>query len=120
MKTQQIRLADVFVVGPLMIFGGYKLARDQSSKTAGLLLALLGAGTVVYNGRNYLRVQREGFLPGGKAIGKDVSSIDPEQLHIGIEKEMAHTNDPEIAKEIALDHLLEDPQYYTKLMRAGL
>jgi hypothetical protein len=33
---------------------------------------------------------------------------------------MEHTNDPDIAKEIAMDHLTEDPRYYTKLVNAGL
>jgi hypothetical protein len=34
--------------------------------------------------------------------------------------EMEHTTDPNIATEIALDHLSEDPHYYTKLRKAGL
>ena len=34
--------------------------------------------------------------------------------------EMEHTNDPDIAKEIAMDHLTEDPDYYSKLIKAGL
>ena len=33
----------------------------------------------------------------------------------GIATEMEHTNSREVAKEIALDHLFEDPHYYTKL-----
>jgi hypothetical protein len=33
---------------------------------------------------------------------------------------MEHTNDPEIAKEISLDHLTVDPKYYSKLVAAGL
>jgi hypothetical protein len=47
-------------------------------------------------------------------------SIDPAQLSIGIQSEMEHTNDVKIAKQIALDHLKEDPEYYTKLAKAGL
>ena len=35
----------------------------------------------------------------------------------GIAVEMEHTTDREIAKEIALDHLFEDPKYYTKLSK---
>lgn len=41
--------------------------------------------------------------------------VDQDELASGIEIEMEHTSDPEIAKEIALDHLTEDAQYYTKL-----
>ena len=42
------------------------------------------------------------------------------ELNAGIEVEMEHTNDPETAKRIALDHLSEDPEYYEKLAKAGL
>lgn len=37
------------------------------------------------------------------------------QLKMGQKVELEHTKDPELAKEIALDHLLELPNYYTKL-----
>ncbi len=40
-----------------------------------------------------------------------------QQLVKGIKVEMEHTDDIEIAKEIAMDHLAEDPNYYTKLKR---
>jgi hypothetical protein len=39
------------------------------------------------------------------------------QLKIGIKIEQEHTTNPEIAREIALDHLGEDPRYYTKLKK---
>jgi len=39
------------------------------------------------------------------------------QLNIGMKEEMEHTNDKRIAKEIAMDHLSEDPTYYTKLKK---
>jgi len=39
------------------------------------------------------------------------------QLNKGIEVEMEHTNDPERAKEIAMDHLMEDSKYYVKLQK---
>jgi len=48
-----------------------------------------------------------------------ISSLK-KQLNKGIKVEMEHTNDLDIAKEIAMDHLTEDPQYYTKLVKAGL
>lgn len=77
-------------------------------------------------------------IPGGLARGKDLTDLviklDPKgyfyndqlygalkkQLQKGIEVEMEHTSDPKIAKEIALDHLFEDPRYYIKLLRANL
>jgi hypothetical protein len=59
-------------------------------------------------------------LPGGVGDGVDASKFNPIQLSLGIQIEMEHTNDPEIAQEIACDHLYEDPAYYTKLVKAGL
>jgi hypothetical protein len=38
-----------------------------------------------------------------------------DQLQIGIQVEMEHTSDPKTAKKIALDHLKEIPDYYTRL-----
>ena len=46
--------------------------------------------------------------------------IDQEELKKGIEVEKEHTDDPVKAEEIALDHLKEDPKYYTKLKKAKL
>jgi len=42
------------------------------------------------------------------------------QLKLGIKTEMEHTDSKKQAKEIALDHLVEDPKYYTKLKKAKL
>ena len=36
-------------------------------------------------------------------------------LQWGVDVEMEHTDDPNIAREIAMDHLMEDPVYYKKL-----
>jgi hypothetical protein len=54
-------------------------------------------------------------LPGGKGEGRDPSEFDPEQVAMGIEVELEHTSDREVALEICLDHLTEDPLYYTHL-----
>jgi len=40
-----------------------------------------------------------------------------EQLSMGIEVEKEHTDDVEVAGKIAVDHLQEDPEYYTKLKK---
>ena len=44
---------------------------------------------------------------------KDLST----ELQKGLEVEKEHTNSISIAKEIAMDHLFEDPKYYTKLAK---
>jgi hypothetical protein len=46
--------------------------------------------------------------------------VDPKELKMGVEVEMEHTKNPAEAKIIALQHLAEDPKYYTKLASLGL
>lgn len=70
--------------------------------------------TKVVSLKQYPNVER---IPGGLAAGRPDSAFDPEQLAAGIEVELEHTSDPAVAKEIAKDHLMEDPRYYVKLRR---
>jgi len=63
---------------------------------------------------------REDSLPGGKGEGNDPSQVDQEQLAMGVKTEMEHTHDADLAREIAMDHLAEDPQYYSNLKSAGM
>jgi hypothetical protein len=56
------------------------------------------------------------FMKGGKSKGQEPPDLDPEELAMGIKVEMEHTDDPVIARKIALDHLTEFPGvYYTAL-----
>lgn len=57
----------------------------------------------------------EDMIPGGKADNAKVSDFDTKQLLKGIKVEFEHTNDFNVALEIAMDHLVEDPMYYDKL-----
>jgi hypothetical protein len=59
-------------------------------------------------------------LSGGIGDKSVPNTINPVELSTGIQIEMEHTNDPDVAKEIAMDHLTEDPEYYSKLIKAGL
>jgi hypothetical protein len=56
-------------------------------------------------------------MKGGLGDKRPDSDFDPEKLKQGIKVEMEHTNDREVAKEIAKDHLTEDPNYYEKLKK---
>jgi len=56
-------------------------------------------------------------LVGGKADGRADGDFDATALAAGVKVEREHTDDPEKAKEIAKDHLAEDPQYYEMLAR---
>lgn len=62
-------------------------------------------------------IQKAEALPGGLATGRTADEFDVAQLAAGIRVEMEHTDDPKVAKEIAMDHLTEDPRYYEKLKR---
>ena len=45
----------------------------------------------------------------------DEKDIDGDQLTKGTQHEMEHTDDPEEARQIALDHRTEIPDYYDRL-----
>jgi hypothetical protein len=49
-------------------------------------------------------------------IDNMVQSLKKE-LEMGIKIEMEHTDDKDVAKEIAMDHLWENPSYYSKLKK---
>lgn len=63
---------------------------------------------------------RKDQLQGGVGDTSVPEDVNVKELSIGVQIEMEHTNDPDIATEIALDHLKENPEYYTKLVAAGL
>lgn len=62
----------------------------------------------------------EDILSGGKGDETNPVNLDQEELKLGINVEMEHTKEPRLAREIAIDHLTEDPKYYSKLYGAGL
>lgn len=55
------------------------------------------------------------MIPGGFAEGKDPSDFDPEALANGVKIELEHTDDEDMAREIAMDHLTEFENYYDAL-----
>jgi len=50
-------------------------------------------------------------------MGITENDVNPEELKMGIEVEFEHTPSRQIARKIALDHLAEIPDYYTRLAR---
>lgn len=52
-KTQTVRLLDVFVFGPFIMYSALR-----AEKSLQLPLFLIGLGTVLYNGANYLELQK--------------------------------------------------------------
>jgi hypothetical protein len=56
MKDQEIRLIDVFVLGPLMIRSGW-LNRSKSPITSYLMM-FAGGATIAYNWQNFRKVRQ--------------------------------------------------------------
>jgi len=54
-NVQDIRLIDVFVIGPFLIYVGMK---KELSLPIRLTLIGFGAATIIYNGNNYLKNNR--------------------------------------------------------------
>lgn len=87
---------------------------EQTPQNADELVAALVGGAS--RGRRRHRVRSwEDKMPGGLADKKSPDDVDQEQLRMGVEVEMEHVDDPELAKEIAMDHLVEIPDYYSRL-----
>lgn len=90
---------------------------DGKTLTEGIEIGLLA----------YKKLLVEEKIPGGLSSGKSmqqiashhkttVEKLDKELLK-GIKVEMEHTTSKEVAREIAMDHLWEDPNYYTNLKK---
>jgi len=47
-------------------------------------------------------------------------NMDSSELAMGIKVEMEHTEDMAVAKKIAMDHLAENPKYYSELKVSGI
>jgi hypothetical protein len=77
--------------------------------------------------RGYELMKKEDKIPGGLAKGMTLNDIAKKHnisvdtivkdLKKGMKVEMEHTTDVNVAKEIAFDHLFEDPKYYDKLAK---
>ena len=81
-------------------------------------LALAGSGFFAWT-------QRKDKLAGGLGdayvkSGTLPLGVSASEVKRGIKVEMEHTKDATLAREIAIDHLVEDSKYYDKLEKAGL
>lgn len=59
------------------------------------------------------------FIDAGVAAKKGVTEddVNPKELEMGIEVEMEHVSNKYLSKIIALSHLAEIPDYYTRLRK---
>jgi hypothetical protein len=66
-----------------------------------------------------IEIERENII-GGVGDNSLASSVNQDELLVGIAVEMEHTDDKGKAMDIAVDHLVEVPNYYSKLVKSGL
>ena len=59
-KSQFVRLIDVFVIGPMLIYAGTFKTLPLYLR---LFLVIVGILTITYNGNNYLRNEQKGLFP---------------------------------------------------------
>ncbi len=60
------------------------------------------------------------LLIGGVGDNTKDLDVDSKELEMGIDVESEHTNNSKVAKEIAMDHLTENPRYYSMLASSGI
>jgi hypothetical protein len=100
--------------------------------------AAMGVNPKVFIGEIGEDVNESELLKGGNADNKSLIQIAKKhdaknyyhidnmvqslkkELEMGIKIEMEHTDDKDKAKEIAMDHLWENPSYYTKLKKSEI
>jgi len=107
-------LALFYFVGTAAMFLAIDSKRQPLTTNAVLVV---GLGVFAYQG---IRALSPDQLSGGRADKRLPGDFDPLELAKGIEVELEHTSDRALAREIAMDHLVEDPHYYDKLIAAGL
>lgn len=62
----------------------------------------------------------EEVLKKEKEIGITAEDVDAKEFLVGIEVEKEHSSDLAVAKTIALQHLAENPKYYSEGMKKGV
>jgi hypothetical protein len=100
--------------------------------------AAMGVNPKVFIGEIGEKVNESELLKGGKADNKSLIQIAKKhnaknyyhiddmvkslkkQVEMGLPIEMEHTDDKDKAKEIVMDHLWENPSYYTKLKKSNI
>lgn len=96
----------------------YKFFRENPSPSDDEVHGLadkLGVNSHVFESHIYMILGS--VLGAGRSVEDNFTEkdADPKQLKMGIEVEYEHTSSPEMSKRIALDHLAEIPDYYTRL-----
>jgi len=56
--TQKVRLVDVFILGPFMVWSGLR-KQCKFSSLAKLFMVGSGIATIIFNGNNYIKIRDE-------------------------------------------------------------
>jgi hypothetical protein len=59
-------------------------------------------------------------IKGGKGDRLSPKDVCPKQLAVGVLIELEHSDSKDAAEEIALDHLAENPKYYSDLVKKNI
>lgn len=54
-KAQAVRMGDILLFGPLMVYGALGKATPQWMRTA---MLVIGIGTIVYNAANFIEIEK--------------------------------------------------------------
>jgi len=65
-------------------------------------------------------LNEEEVIKGQVDVGITAEDVDPKEFLVGIEVEKEHSKDLSVAKTIALQHLAENPKYYSEGMKKGI
>lgn len=103
-----------FAERPLKNHVFYKMTNSTQDTLANSVVDVAATMTG-WGAARLIRKRSVSYLPGGRGAGKRPGDFDLRQLRAGKRIEQEHTSNPTIAQEIAMDHLTEDPRYYTKL-----
>jgi hypothetical protein len=82
--------------------------------------AMIKAAEEEKAGEEAIMSQYDESINEGKGKELHPNQIHPAELRMGIKVELEHTDELDKAKKIALDHLAENPFYYTALKLAGV
>jgi hypothetical protein len=93
-----------------------KIDPDAYASVVNVVGGLIELGREVSNNT----MKKSDIISGGLADDKVPSEFNSEALAIGTQIELEHTKDPSVAREIAMDHLAEDPDYYVNFNKGML
>jgi len=64
--------------------------------------------------------EKEEVIKGQVEVGITAEDVDSREFLVGIEVEKEHSDNLAVAKTIALQHLADNPKYYSEGMKKGI